>query len=64
VIPYLIQLAGGADLGDCMDEESAVHPELIAPEPAAAAPAVPPEVHNTRPIDPERCHAATRALCG
>jgi hypothetical protein len=33
------------------------------PEPVAAAPQVPPEVRNTRAIDPLKCAAATKALC-
>jgi hypothetical protein len=33
-------------------------------EPEQTGPEIPYEVWNTRPIDAERCHAATQALCG
>jgi hypothetical protein len=36
-----------------------------APQPAvAAAPQVPPPVWDSRPVDPLKCAAATKALCG
>jgi hypothetical protein len=34
------------------------------PEPVAAAPQVPPPVWDSRPVDPLKCAAATKALCG
>jgi hypothetical protein len=37
-------------------------PEPPKPKPVAP-PAVPPEVWNQAPIDPEKCAAATKALC-
>jgi hypothetical protein len=33
-------------------------------EPVAAAPQVPPPVWDSRPVDPLKCAAATKALCG
>jgi hypothetical protein len=33
-------------------------------EPARPIPEVPPPVWDSRPIDPGRCVAATKALCG
>ena len=33
-------------------------------EAQALMPEIPFEVHNTRPIDPEVCANATRAMCG
>lgn len=34
------------------------------PEPEPELPEIPAECHNTRPIDPETCMAAVRAMCG
>lgn len=37
---------------------------LAVKEEPAAVPELPPEVHNTRPVDAERAMAAVRAMCG
>jgi hypothetical protein len=39
-----------------------INPEEARPE--RKPPEVPPEVHNTTPIDSDRCMAAVRAMCG
>jgi hypothetical protein len=38
-------------------------PPAPEPEPVAAPPQVPPEVWQTRPVDPRRAWEAVRAMC-
>jgi hypothetical protein len=45
------------------DTEAGFIPPAPEPEPVAAAPQVPPEVWNSRAIDPLKCAAATKAMC-
>jgi hypothetical protein len=53
--------ADGETVGDGEWHECSAAPE---PEPVAAAPQVPPPVWDSRPVDPLKCAAATKALCG
>jgi hypothetical protein len=39
--------------------------ELVySDEMTQTGPEIPPECHNTRPVDGERCMSAVRAMCG
>jgi hypothetical protein len=46
------------------DTEAGFIPPAPEPEPVAAAPQVPPPCWDLRPVDPLKCAAATKALCG
>lgn len=57
-------LAGATKTFQLDDETARAAGALADAIDAVLQPEIPPEVHNPRPIDPEACVAATRAMCG